>query len=330
MRLKDSHVLVTGGAGFIGSNLVRRLLTLVDGPESITIWDTASKSFTPNLPTDSRVQVIKGSILDEQVIRLAFRKQPDFVFHLAAHFANQKSLDYPETNLLVNGLGTLRVLEYSRLRDVSMTVFASSGCAMSGNRAESMTEDDITLHLDSPYQITKMLGELYFNFYHSHYGLPVSICRYFNVYGPGELPGKYRNVIPNFVWSALQEEPLRITGTGKETRDYTYVDDIVTGTLLAATSKQAVGEAFNLASGEETSVHQLVEAIAAGLGWKPAVEYAGRRLWDRTVRRRASIEKARRVLGYEPKTKIVDGIRQTCTWFIQHEQEIEAVLCSRE
>ncbi len=319
--LRDANVLVTGGAGFIGSNLVRRLLTL--DVAHVVVLDTAVRSFALNMPKDPRVQVIGGSILNETALGAAFDEPLDFVFHLAAHFANQKSLDDPETNLLVNGLGTLRLLEHARRNDVPMTIFASSGCAMAGNRTEPMTETDITLHLDSPYQVTKMLGELYFNMYHSTYGLPMVICRYFNVYGPGELPGRYRNVIPNFIWKALHGQPLRITGTGKETRDYTYVGDIVSGTLLAATSKKAVGETFNFASGAETSVYQLVINLSEAMGKILDVEYAPRRSWDVVTRRLASIEKARSVLGYEPKTPFAAGIRSTYEWFLFYREEIE-------
>lgn len=324
MNLEEASVLVTGGAGFIGSNLVRRLLAM--DVSQVIVLDTARKSFPPNVPIDPRIQVIRGSILDEEMLRLAFREKPDFVFHLAAHFANQKSLDYPETNLLINGLGTLRVLEYARLRDVGMTVFASSGCAMGGNTTEPMKEDEITIHMNSPYAVTKLLGELYFNFFHDTYGLPVSICRYFNVYGPGEMPGKYRNVIPNFIWSAIKGDPLPVMGTGEETRDYTYIDDIVDGTLLAATSEQGNGEAFNFASGKETTVNELVDMLSSVVGARLPVRYIPRRPWDNTIRRRASIEKARAVLDYEPKTSVEVGIEHTYNWMMTHREKIRSWL----
>ena len=323
-ELAGKTALVTGGAGFIGSNLVRALLA--NDVEKVIVIDTAVRSFAPNILDDHRVLVLRSAITDRRLfIELHEMRKPDYIFHLAAHFANQKSLDDPEKNLMVNGLGTLRTLEYARQRDVPKVIFASSGCAMAGNREEPMVEDDITLKLDSPYQITKMLGELYFNFYHSRYGVPISICRYFNVYGPGELPGKYRNVIPNFAWRAIHGDTLPIMGTGKETRDYTYVGDIVNGTLLAATTPAAVGGTFNMASGVETPTEHLAEALY-GMEWRKKVYYLPKRPWDTTVRRRASIERAREVLGYAPQTDLFRGIVNTVDWMRKNQSEIRAFL----
>lgn len=310
------NVLVTGGTGFIGSNLVRRLL---DAGNTVTVLDTALRSFLPNI--DPRARLVGGKIYDDGALRWAFEEPPETVFHLAAHFANQKSIEEPEKNLMVNGMGTLKLLEYARKYDVSRVVYAGSGCSMPGSADEPMTEDEVSLKLDTPYKVTKMLGEMYFNLY-ATYGLPVTICRYFNVYGPGELPGKYRNVIPNFLWSAMHRRPLTITGTGDETRDFTYVGDIVEGTLLAAESKRAVGETFNLASGTETSVKRLIEVITSVLGTQD-VGYEPRREWDRVARRNVSIYKARTVLGYEPKTALEEGIANTVAWLRAHEWEIK-------
>ncbi len=191
-------------------------------------------------------------------LKRAFSEKPDYVFHLAALFANQNSIDHPETDLMVNGMGTLRVLLYSNRNDVDKFIFASSGCSVYGSQAPlPLKEDFVSLHLDTPYQITKLLGELYCNFFHDYYGLPVAIGRFFNVYGPGEIPGKYRNVIPNFIYWALHGQPLPITGTGEETRDFTFVEDIVEGVLRLGVIPEAVGEAVNLASGTETKIIDL-------------------------------------------------------------------------
>ena len=189
--LLDSYagkrVLVTGGAGCIGSNLVRVLLGV--GVERVVVLDDLSASFEWNLPKDPRVVFVKGSILDEERLRRAFGFRPHYVFHLAAHFANQNSVDHPETDLMVNGLGTLKVLQYAYLTSVERVVYASSGCSVYGSRAPlPLREDFVSLHMDTPYQIHKLLGELYCNYFHDYYGLQVTIARYFNVYGPGEVP----------------------------------------------------------------------------------------------------------------------------------------------
>jgi len=316
-------VLVTGGAGCIGSNLTRGLIKA--NAKKISVLDDLSSARKWNIPNESNVSFITGSILDDGVLKKAFSQKPDYVFHLAALFANQNSIDHPETDLMVNGLGTLKLLEYSHFNKVGKFVFASSGCSVYGSQAPlPLKEDFVSLHLDTPYQITKLLGELYCNFFHNYYGLPVVIGRFFNVYGPGEIPGKYRNVIPNFMYWALHNQPLPITGTGEETRDFTFVEDIVEGVLRAGVIPEAVGEAFNLASGKETKIICLANMVNRLAGNKGGVKFVEKRDWDKIVRRRASIEKARKTLGYEPKTEIKEGLEKTLNWFLENKENIEA------
>ena len=168
------------------------------------------------------------------------------------------------------------------------------------------------------------MGELYCNFFHNYYGLPVATARYFNVFGPGEVPGKYRNVIPNFTWWALHKKPLPLTGTGEETRDFTFVDDIIDGTLRLGVIPEAVGEAFNLASETETKIIDVANIVNELTGNSGGVDFVGKRDWDKISRRRASIAKARKVLGYEPKTKMKEGIKKTCDWITANRDQIEA------
>jgi UDP-glucose 4-epimerase len=319
---RGKTILITGGAGCVGSNLTEALIKAEAA--KILVLDDLSAAEKWNIPVEPRVIFIQGSILDEEVLKRAFSYQPDFVFHLAAHFANQNSVDNPETDQMVNGLGTLKVLEYSNLAKVSKFVFASSGCSVYGSQAPlPLKEDFVSLHLDTPYQITKLLGELYCNFFYNYYGLPVAIARYFNVYGPGEIPGAYRNVIPNFMWWALNRKPLPITGTGEETRDYTFVEDIVNGTLSLGVVPEAVGDAFNLASETETKVIDIANMVNEITGNDKGVTLVSRRDWDKITKRRASIAKAKRVLGYEPKMEMKDGIRRVYDWIIQNRGKIE-------
>lgn len=307
-------ILVTGGAGCIGSNLIRALLKAE--PERIIVIDDLSASSEWNLPKDDKIVFIKGSILDEEKMKRAFSFKPNYVFHLAAHFANQNSVDHPETDLLVNALGTLKTLQYAQLVGVERFVFASSGCSVYGSQAPlPLKEDYVSIHLDTPYQINKLVGELYCNYFHDYYELPITIARYFNVYGPGEVPGKYRNVISNFMWWAMNGRALPITGTGEETRDFTFVSDIVDGTLRMGIMKEAIGEAINLASGTETRIIDLANWINDLTENKSGIIYKPRRKWDKITRRRASIEKARRLLNYKPKTDIKSGLRKTYVWF---------------
>jgi UDP-glucose 4-epimerase len=321
------RILLTGGAGCIGSNLTRILLEAE--PERIVIIDDLSAAYEWNIPNSDKVTFVKGSILDEEKMKRAFSFKPHYVFHLAAHFANQNSVDHPETDLLVNGLGTLRTLEYANLTGVEKFVFASSGCSVYGSQAPlPLKEDFVSLHLDTPYQMNKLVGELYCNYFHDYYKMPLAIARYFNVYGPGEVPGKYRNVIPNFTWLAMNGQSLTIMGTGEETRDFTFVEDIVDGTLRMGVIPEAVGEAINLASETETRVIDLVNWINEITGNKAPTGYTDRRDWDKVIKRRASIEKARRILGYEPKTPMKTGLRRVHEWLKKNEEKIRASVFS--
>ena len=315
-------VLVTGGAGLIGSNLVRRLLEI--NVDKIIVIDDLSASAKWILPEDQRVTFIQGTVLNEEILKRAFVERPNYVFHLAAHFANQKAVEYPEDNLLVNGLGTLKLLRWSHFLNVERFIFTSSGCATYGSRAPvPLKEDFVTLHLDTPYQIHKFLGELYCNFFNDYWGLSTVRLRLFNVYGPGGLPGRYKNVIPNFLFWALQGKPLPITGTGNETRDFTFVEDLVDGLLRGGAIPEAAGEAINLGSGIETKVIDLANMINKITGNKAGIVYKTKRSWDKGTRRVASIEKARKILGYDPKVKLEEGLKRTLAWFLENEERIK-------
>jgi UDP-glucose 4-epimerase len=315
-------VLVTGGAGAIGSNLSRQLAEL---GAQVLVLDDLSSSERWNVPSLPGVLFAQGDILDEVNLKRIFFERPLVVFHLAAFFANQNSIDHPERDLAVNGAGTLRLLEYSQLSGVERFVYASSGCAIYGSDAPlPLREEFVSLHLSTPYQITKMLGELYCNFFHNHYGLKTVKTRFFNSYGPGELPGQYRNVIPNFIYWALKGQPLPITGTGDETRDFTYVGDIVDGLLRAGVAESAVGQEFNLASGREIAIRELAETINRFVGNPAGIFFARRRRWDTKSRLLASVEKARELVGYDPQTLFETGLQRTIEWFQQHWEQIEA------
>lgn len=309
----DQRVLVTGGAGCIGSNLTA---ALVAAGSRVIVLDDLSSAERWNIPDHPHVLFVRGNILNEEDCRRAFVERPRIVFHLAALFANQNSVDHPESDLMVNGMGTLRMLQHAHLTGVERFVYASSGCSVYGSTAPlPLDEDFVSIDLDTPYQITKLLGELYGNFFHNFYGLAVIRARFFNVYGPGEIPGRYRNVIPNFIYWARHGRPLPITGTGEETRDFTFVEDIVDGLLRCGAAPPAVGEAFNLASGREVAVQDLAEMINGLVGNNTGVVHTARRSWDHITRRRASVDKAKRVLGYEPRTEIDEGLRRTVAWF---------------
>jgi len=311
---QDKTVLVTGGGGAIGTNLVR-VLSDFDA-KRIVILDNLSSSYEWNVPRGPKVRFLKGDIVDERDVEEAFKGHPQIVYHLAAHFANQNSVDHPELDLMVNGMGILKVLERARKSGVERLIYASSGCGIYGSDTPMpFTEDYTSMDLYTPYQVTKMLGELYTNMYRNLYGLPVVNARFFNSYGPGEVPGRYRNVIPNFFYWAMNGQPLPITGTGDETRDFTYVGDVVTGLVACAHYDQAVGEAINLATGKEIRILDLANWVNELTHNDAGIVFKERRNWDRKTRLLASIEKARRILKYEPKTPFKTGLKQVHLWF---------------
>ena len=319
---KGKTILVTGGAGAIGSNLVRAVGQL--GARMVIALDDLSASEAWNVPSLPNLIFVKGDVSNDIDLKRVFNEEPQIVFHLAAFFANQNSVDYPERDLQVNGFGTLKMLEYSRLTGVDRFIYASSGCSIYGSDAPlPLKEDFMSMNLSSPYQVTKMLGELYCNFFYNHHGIPAIKTRFFNSYGPGEVPGQYRNVIPNFIYWAMKGLPLPITGTGEETRDFTYVMDLVDGLLRAGYYKQAIGHEFNLASGKEVKIIDLANMINEAVGNDSGVQFVSRRKWDTKNRLLASIDKAMGLVGYEPRTQFKEGLKNTIQWFKDNWDKIE-------
>lgn len=313
---KGKVVLVTGGAGSVGTNLCRKLAEL--NANKVIILDDLSSAYEWNIPRLDNIVFVKGSVLDDEVLKHVFEEKPDYVFHLAAHFANQNSVDNPETDLMVNGLGTLKVLQYASLVGVKRVVYSSSGCGVYGLDSKMPFEEhDISISLHTPYQVTKLLGELYTNYFHNLKGLPIANARFFNVFGPGEVPGKYRNVIPNFLYWAMNKQPLPITGDGMETRDWTYVDDIINGLLAMGVKEAAAGEAINLGSGQERKVIDMANIINELTGNPAGVKYVARRDWDVKHRLLSSIKKAGKLLDYQPQMQFESGLKKVHEWFVE-------------
>lgn len=304
--------LVTGGAGAIGGRLVRRLLK--EGWE-VDVVDDLSSGFSRSVPPEVKLRV--ASILDPGFLAaLGTGDGYDLVVHLAALFANQNSVEHPEEDLAVNASGTLKIL--LALRDAPWRerlrrfVYSSSSCVYGS--ATGLMSEQSALRPETPYAISKLAGEQYARFFFEQYGLPCVSLRLFNSFGPGEFPGRYRNVVPNFVAAALAGRPLRITGTGLETRDFTFVEDLVEGFLRASLHPAAVGEVFNIGTGREVAIGDLARRIVAITNSKSEVELVGRRDWDKVARRCADISKARQVLEFSPEKDLDEGLRETAEW----------------
>jgi UDP-glucose 4-epimerase len=318
-------VVVTGGAGAIGSRLVRRLLER--GAEHVAVVDDLSSGCEWLLPSDARVQFTKGDVCD--MFDLGVGVDRPVVYHLAAFFANQNSVDHPREDLRTNGFGTLTALMWSAARSARRFVYASAGCSIAGHGTDAPIREDmpVSLALDTPYQITKALGEFYCNYFDAR--VPTVRCRFFNSYGPGEIPGAYRNVIPNFIWRALHGEPLIITGTGEETRDFVFVDDLVGGLLAAAEVPVARGDAFNLGTGIQTRVIDLAEMIVKACRSASSIQLTPRRSWDHSTHREADVAKARATLGFVPTVSVREGIERTVHWFCENRDRIATTVRAR-
>ena len=319
---ENKVVLVTGGAGCIGSSLCKKLSEL--DAKNVIILDDLSSAYEWNVPKLKNIKFINGSILDDEMLKRVFKEKPDYVFHLAAHFANQNSVDNPETDLMVNGIGTLKVLQYANLTGVKRFVYSSSGCGVYGLDSKMpFEEQDISIKLHTPYQVTKLLGELYTNYFYNLYDLPIVNARFFNVFGPGEVPGVYRNVIPNFLYWSMNGQALPITGDGTETRDWTYVDDIINGLLAMGTKEEAVGEAINLGSGKDHRVIDMANMVNELTGNDAGITYTKRRNWDVKKKLLSSIEKAKKLINYEPEVDFKKGLKNTHQWFKENWGNIE-------
>ncbi|MFH2137591.1 MAG: NAD-dependent epimerase/dehydratase family protein [Candidatus Omnitrophota bacterium] len=321
---EGKRVLVTGGAGAIGSILVRKLLAV---KAQVLVLDDLSSGYTWNLPqNDKGLMFVQGDVTNEVDLKRVFNEEPQVIFHLAAFFANQNSVDYPEKDLNTNGLGTLRLLEYSAIYGrLERLVYASSGVSIYPSEAPLPFKEELgsSLYMGTPYQITKMLGEIYMNYFYKMKNVPVSKARFFNSYGPGEVPGQYRNVIPNFIFWSMKGLSLPITGTGEETRDFTYVGDIADGLMRMGFFKEAIGEAINIAAGQEIRVIDLANTIKRLTGNDKELIYLSRRKWDTKPRLLACNEKAKRILGFTPNLDFEGIIEETIEWFKANWKEIE-------
>jgi UDP-glucose 4-epimerase len=328
-EFKDQKVLVVGGAGFVGSNLVKKLLEA--GAREVVVIDNLLSAERANLPEDPRLTFVEGSITDDRVLA-SLRDDLGYVFHLATYHGNQSSIHDPLADHENNTLTTLKLCE--RIKDfgaLRKVVYSSAGCTVAEktfDEAQATTEDaPVSLYLDSPYQISKIIGELYSNYYFKHYGLPVVKARFQNVYGPGEVLGAgrwrgtpatvWRNVTPTFVYRALKRLPLTVEHEGVATRDFIYVDDIVRGLMLCAVAGGR-GEVYNLASGVETSILGLATKINELTDNPAPIQFLPKRDWDNSGKRFGSTEKARQALGFQAQVSLDEGLRKTVEWTRQN------------
>jgi nucleoside-diphosphate-sugar epimerase len=302
--------LILGGAGFIGSALAR---ALVEGGADVTVLDDLSGGRIERLPGRS-VRFVEGSVLDEDDLAGAFGQGPDVVVNMAASFANLRSVESPVGDLRTNAEGTLRSLRHASLGAVELYIHASSSCVYGGS--EGLLDEEATPPRPyTPYAVSKLASEHYAMFFRRYHGLPVVVLRYFNCYGPGEEAGRHRGVVARFVDAALGGEPLVITGSGMETRQFLYVEDAVRATLMAARAGEAVhGRTVNVASGLDTSILDLARMVVEVTCSRSPIETTGARDWDVVAHRHASTARAGEIIGFAACVGLRDGLERTARW----------------
>ena len=304
-KLKGKNILVTGGAGFIGSHIVDRL-----SPENkVIVLDNLFSGLLSNLEkSKDRITFVKGDILDKALIK-DIVAEVEFVFHLAAHVGNIRSIKDPYFDMDVNIRGTLNLLEACRNSNVKRLVYSSSG-AIFGEAKYLPIDEEHPLNPESPYAVSKLAAEKYCFAFHKVYNLPTVALRYFNAYGSRQDTSEYANAISIFLSRTRDGKPITIFGDGEQTRDFVFIDDIVTANILAAIQPGAVGEIFNISTGQEHTIKQLVSIIQQVSARQSLVSHADPRAGE--VRySRANIEKARKLLGYSPKTSLKVGLLST-------------------
>lgn len=334
--LDNSNVLVVGGAGFVGSNLVKLLLSQSVNTK-VTVIDNLLSSERFNVPDDPSVTFIESSITDGTVLG-TIEDTYDYIFHLATYHGNQSSIHDPLADHENNTLTTLKLMNHIKdFRYLKKIVYSAAGCAAAEktfDEAKATTEDTpVSLIHDSPYSISKLIGELYSVYFYRQHGLPTVRARFQNVYGPQEVLGAgkwrgtpatvWRNVTPTFIYKALKGQPLPLENDGVATRDFIYVEDICRG-LVACAINGKPGEVYNIASGVETTIRELADVINKTTGNKAGFEHLPRRPWDNSGKRYGSTEKAKRELGFAAKVALKQGLNDTIEWTKENLLAIEA------
>ena len=303
--MKNKNILVTGGAGFIGSNLVKYL---IEEGNSVTVLDNFMSGYRSNLKSFPSIRIIDGDVRDKNAVETAI-KGVEFVFHLAASVGNKRSIDNPIIDAEINVLGTINMLEAARKEGVRKIV-TSSSAGIFGELKTIPIKEDHPIEPDSPYGCTKLCEEKLCLSYPKLYDIEVICLRYFNVYGQNQRFDAYGNVIPIFVFRMLRNEPILIYGDGEQTRDFVHVNDVVQANIKAA-DIEGISGAFNIASGKRVTINRLVEIISKDNEVK--IEHIAERQGD--VRHSlADISLAYEKFNYTPTVELEWGIKNYIEW----------------
>ncbi len=336
---ENTNVLVVGGAGFVGSNLVKLIFKHSNNSAKITVVDNLLSSERFNLPDNKNLSFIEGSITDDSVLN-KLKDEFDYVFHLATYHGNQSSIFNPLADHENNTLTTLKLLETIKsFKRIKKVIYSSAGCSVAKKTfddAVATTEDSpIELKQDSPYSISKIIGEFYMVYYNKQHNVPTVRARFQNVYGPGEVLGAgkwrgtyatvWRNVTPTFIYKALKGQPITLENDGVATRDFIFVEDICRGLMLCAL-KGLSGDVYNIGSGKESSIKELGTIINKLTENVSGFDHLPKRPWDSSGKRFASIEKSKKEIGFEAEISLEQGLKKTVEWTRENLNLIEQTM----
>ncbi len=310
-------ILVTGGAGFVGSHICERLVA--EGKE-IVIVDNLHNFYDPKiklsnlkgLAQNPNVTILNADIRDANIQSELSKFEISSVLHVAAIAGVRPSMLNPGEYIDINVKGTLNILEFARKADADKFIFSSSSSVYGDvPLSELPVAETVEPKPISPYAASKLGAEILCNTYLKTFGLDTTILRYFTVYGPRQRPDE---AISKFTSLILKNQPIEIFGNGEQQRDFTYVSDAVEGTLLALRSKNCSGETINIAGGKRISVNELVKIISNILGSQPRIIFSDKKAGEAS-NTHADISKAEKILGYKPKVSMEEGIRNFVQWF---------------
>ena len=319
MAKNKKPILVTGGAGFIGSNLVERLL---EEKEKVIVFDNLSTGRIENIKNfqgKPNFRFIKGDLNNQEDVERVV-KEVDFIFHQAAIPSVARSISDPKKTFEANILGTLNLLIAARKHRIKKIIYASSS-SIYGETKILPKREEMPVNPLSPYALSKYSGEKVCQFFSSLYNLPTLSLRYFNVFGPRQNPNsEYSAVIPKFIFSFLKNERPIIYGDGKQTRDFTFVGNVVEANLKALYSQSKEGDYFNIACGRQTSLLELVEILNKIFSKNLKPYFQKKRTGD-VVNSFADIKKSKEILRYQPKVFLEKGLEETVKWFLNYENK---------
>ena len=303
-------VLVTGGAGFIGSHLADRLLK---EKYKVVVIDNLATGRRENLNPKAKFYGV--DICSPRISGIFTREKPEVVFHYAAQINVRKSLEDPRADAKINILGTLNILENCRTYKVKKIIFASSGGSIYGETNNIPTSENQPGNPESPYAISKFVAEKYLDFYKRKYGLDCGVLRYANIYGPRQNPQGEAGVIAIFIDRLINSKKPVINGDGKQTRDYVYVTDAVQAAFLLLKSPSLRKPIFNVGTGIETSVNQIYKLISEKIGKKILPKFVSAKAGD-LKRSCLNSLKIKRELGWRPTYDLDRGVEETVKWFL--------------